>query len=95
MRLRFEVSDTGPGIAFNDQQELTETLATAAERPAGELSDPLQQAACLARALGGELSFESQPGQGSRFGFTCAFSVPGLRPATAFQPRRAALRLAG
>lgn len=93
-RLRFEVADTGPGIAFNDQQELTETLATAAASSSSELSDPLQQAAALARALGGELSFESQPGQGSRFGFTCAFSVPGLRPATAFQPRRATLRMA-
>jgi signal transduction histidine kinase len=93
-RLRFEVSDTGPGIAFNEQQELVDALAAAAQQPASELSDPLQQAASLARALGGELSFESQPGQGSRFGFTCAFSVPGLRPATAFQPRRAAVRLA-
>lgn len=94
-RLRFEVSDAGPGIAFKEQQELATSLAQAAEREAGSLTDPLQRAAAFARALGGELGFESQPGQGSRFGFTCGFSVPGLRPATAFQPRRTAARLAG
>jgi signal transduction histidine kinase len=94
LRLRFEVADAGAGIAFKDQQELAASLSQAATRDVASLSDPLEQAAALASVLGGELAFESQPGQGSRFGFTCTFAVPGLRPATAFQPRRAALRVA-
>lgn len=94
-RLRFEVSDSGAGIAFKDQQEFSARLVEAAGLDPAQCSDPLEQAAAFARALGGELGFECQPGQGSRFGFTCACAVPGLRPATAFQPRRAAVRLAG
>jgi len=94
-RLRFEVSDTSPGIAFKEQQDLAATLLEAAGATPTQSTDPLHAAASFARALGGELAFESQPGQGSRFGFTCAFAVPGLRTATAFQPRRAALRTAG
>lgn len=86
-KLRFEVSDTGPGIAFNQQQELSAALARSADLDPKELKDPLQHAGALARALGGELGFESQPGQGSRFGFTVAFQAVGPRPVTAFQPR--------
>lgn len=94
-RLRFEVSDSSPGIGFKEQQDLVATLAEVAAGTPAQGADPLHTAAACARALGGELAFESQPGQGSRFGFTCAFAVPGLRAATAFQPRRAALRTAG
>ena len=94
-RLRFEVADTGPGIAFNEQQELAAALAEAAHAPVGTNTDPLHVAAACAHALGGELSFESQPGQGSRFGFNAVFAVMGPRVATAFQPRRAVLRPTG
>ncbi len=88
-RLRFEVSDTGPGIPFKDQQELTETLAQAAQKDPAEIREPLPLASALAHALGGELGFESQPGQGSRFGFTASFQGPRADAATGFRPRRA------
>lgn len=98
-KLRFEVADTSPGIPFKEQQELSAALAAAASAPPESLQDPLQLASALAASLGGELTFVSQPGQGSRFGFTLGFA--GLAPAdaplartgfqpapgTAFQPR--------
>jgi len=86
-RLRFEVSDTSPGVAFKDQQELGASLATAAQSDPGALKDSLQLASALAHSLGGELFFQSQPGQGSRFGFAASFQRTGPAPATAFQPR--------
>jgi signal transduction histidine kinase len=92
LRLRVEVSDDGPGIPFAQQSELAETLARAAQQDPAGLQDPLQLASALASALGGELGFESQPGQGSRFGFTLAFPQPaGLRvdPSTRVVRRRA------
>ena len=86
-KLRFEVSDTSPGIAFNGQQELAAKLAHAATQDPAQLRDPLQVASALASALGGDLGFETQPGQGSRFGFTVAFSSTAPLPGTAFTPR--------
>jgi hypothetical protein len=77
-RLRFEVADTSAGIAFKDQPALTETLAKAAGSDAASLQDPLELSSALVNALGGELSFVSQPGQGSRFGFSIGFV--GLQP---------------
>jgi len=104
-RLRFEVADTGPGIPFKDQPALAAALAEAVQHPPDALQDPLQLASALAAALGGELSFESQPGQGSRFGFTAGLqsNAPppatgfhpapgGIPPESAFVPRRVALR---
>jgi signal transduction histidine kinase len=100
-KLRFEVSDTSPGVPFKDQPELQATLAAAANADPNTLKDPLQLASALAAALGGELTFESQPGQGSRIGFSALFQGFGPhppaplpaspahqpRPVTAFQPR--------
>ncbi len=89
-KLLFEVADTGPGITFKDQQELTLTLTAASDQDPATLKEPLSLASALVRALGGELGFESQPGQGSRFGFTLSFQAPGQRPdaATRFLARR-------
>jgi len=87
--LRFEVADTSPGIAFKEQQELAAALAEAARTDPGQLKDSLQLASAFACALGSELAFESQPGQGSRFGFTSAFQASAPRAPTAFQTRPA------
>lgn len=87
--LRFEVADTSPGIAFKEQQELTAVLAAAAQSDPSTLKDSLPLASALAHALGGELSFVSQPGQGSRFGFTASFQLNGPAPVTGFHPQAA------
>ncbi|MSR61532.1 MAG: hypothetical protein EXS08_03665 [Planctomycetes bacterium] len=89
LRLRFEVADTSPGIAFREQQELVVALAEAAQADPAQLTDSLQLASAFACALGSELAFESQPGQGSRFGFTSLFQANEPSAPTAFQPRTA------
>jgi HAMP domain-containing protein len=97
LRVRIEVSNDGPGIPFAQQPELTETLARAAEQDPSGLQDPLQLASALASSLGGQLGFESQPGQGSRFGFTVAFPQPlsqRVDPSTRFV-RQSALGVGG
>jgi len=94
-KLRFEVADTGPGIAFKEQQELQARLATAPDDESAGTRDALHQASVQVSAMGGELSFESQPGHGSRFSFTISFQsnapLTGTafrqRPPTVFQPR--------
>ena len=90
-RLRFEVADTGPGIPFKDQPALTDVLVRAAGQDPRTVKEPMPLAASLARALGGDLGFESQPGQGTRFAFTALIQPGTLRPdpATRFQPRSA------
>ncbi|HEX6883258.1 MAG TPA: ATP-binding protein [Planctomycetota bacterium] len=87
-RLRFEVADTSPGIPFKDQAELGAALAAAAAADPATLNDPLHLASALSAALGGELGFVSQPGQGSRFGFTIA-SPESAAPAAPGAPRLA------
>jgi K+-sensing histidine kinase KdpD len=88
-QLRFELADTSPGIAFKEQQELNASLAAAAQADPSTIKDPLQLASSLASALGGELSFQSQPGQGSRFGFTACFQRSSATPATGFHSKTA------
>lgn len=85
-KLRFEVADTSPGIAFKEQQDLSAALFAAALLDPESQKDPLHLASALAHALGGELTFESQPGQGSRFGFTAALRATGAHAATGFRP---------
>lgn len=87
--LRFEVADTSPGIAFKEQQDLAASLARAAQADPSTLKEPLQLASALAFSLGGDLTFESQPGQGSRFGFTACFKSLGPAPAPGLDPRAA------
>jgi hypothetical protein len=88
-RLRFEVSDTGVGIPFKEQAQFADALAGAAGADPSELKDPVLLASALANALGGELAFESQPGQGSRFGFTLAFKSDARRSGTVFMRQSA------
>lgn len=91
VRLRFEVADTGPGIGFKEQQELKARLDEAPGTDPAATEELIVRAGALAARLGGELGFETQPGQGSRFGFTASFPVLGPLPATGFQPRAAVL----
>ncbi len=64
------VSDTGLGIAAEDQPRIFEEFeqvdgVQAGRRPGTGLGLPLVRR--LARALGGDVELQSQPGQGSRF----------------------------
>jgi len=73
MLLRFEVADSGTGIPWKEQPELENRLRQAAAADPKKLREPILRAAAIARQLGGELGFESQPGSGSRFWFTACF----------------------
>ena len=70
--LLFEVADSGPGIAPEEQERLFEAFyQSRANRDANQRGTGLGLAICrrLVTAMGGELSLESMPGQGSTFRF--------------------------
>ena len=73
-QMRFEVSDTGPGIAPEDQERVFQAFyQTAAGIAKGEGTGlGLAISHEYARLMGGELGVESQPGEGSVF----TLSVP-------------------
>jgi signal transduction histidine kinase/ActR/RegA family two-component response regulator len=70
---RFEVQDTGVGVAPADQARIFEPFeqgddATAAARSGSGLGLAINR--LLVRAMGGEVGMQSTPGQGSLFWFT-------------------------
>ncbi len=67
---RFEVADSGVGVAWQVQPSLDEVIRAAADSDPRDHSGGLGRVSAIAAKLGGELGFESQPGAGSRFWFT-------------------------
>lgn len=75
-RLRFEISDNGPGIAEQDLSLLFKPFERApgtSHRPGMGLG--LSIAAQAARALGGKIEVTSALGQGSRFSFELGLQI--------------------
>jgi PAS domain S-box-containing protein len=73
-RIRFEVADTGPGIAREDQERIFQAFfQTAAGVDKSEGTGlGLTISRNVVRLMGGELTVESEPGRGSVFRFSLA-----------------------
>jgi signal transduction histidine kinase/ActR/RegA family two-component response regulator len=76
-RLRFEVADTGIGIAPDQLQRLFQPFEQAGDvdRRAGGSGLGLSISRQLVRLMGGEIEVDTAPGRGSRFGFELALPV--------------------
>jgi signal transduction histidine kinase/CheY-like chemotaxis protein len=76
--LEFSVSDTGPGIAEEDQHRMFEAFTqadTTAARKHGGTGLGLTISSQLVRLMGGELHVQSAPGQGARFWFELSMQL--------------------
>jgi signal transduction histidine kinase len=78
-RVRFEVKDTGEGIAPEEQARIFEKFYRAPGAPAGGAGLGLSIARDIVHAHGGEMGVVSAPGQGSTFWFTLPQSASGER----------------
>lgn len=83
LQVRFSVADSGIGIAAEDQERIFEEF--------GQVSSAVQQrlkgtglglplSKSLAELLGGAITLESAPGQGSVFSVTLPATLPGAAP---------------
>lgn len=83
-RLRFCVSDTGPGMDAADARRVFGEFEQADSNPTrrhGGAGLGLSISQAIMRRLGGEIELESRPGQGSAFSF--GLDMPVLEPAPA------------
>jgi len=84
--LRFEVRDTGIGIAADDQYRLFDTFAqvdVSSTREYGGAGLGLALCKRLVQLMGGQIGVDSQLGAGSTFWFTCRLikaELPGTAP---------------
>ncbi|MEY4137880.1 MAG: hypothetical protein RLZZ371_62, partial [Pseudomonadota bacterium] len=80
-RLSFSVTDSGEGIALEDQKRIFEPFQRGSKAHLSShkgMGMGLAIASQLVHSMGGEMSLSSQPGQGSCFSFhvVCAQAVP-------------------
>jgi len=84
-RIRFSVSDTGPGIAADDESRLFEPFAQIGDRArhAEGTGLGLNVSRGIVEQMGGRLLLASKPGWGSRFYFDLVLppGAPGSQPA--------------
>ncbi|WP_309892242.1 ATP-binding protein [Archangium sp.] len=76
-RVRFEVADTGEGIAPEHQQRIFEKFYRVPGASTGGAGLGLSIAQEIVQAHGGEMGLSSQPGVGSTFWFTLPRGAPG------------------
>ena len=101
LAVEFEISDTGIGIAPEQQQQIFAGFSQAeasTSRRFGGTGLGLAISQRLVQLMGGELQLHSQPGQGSLFFFTLGLPrvqapAPDAPPPAATSPRLAGLRL--
>ncbi|HEX3477479.1 MAG TPA: HAMP domain-containing sensor histidine kinase [Kofleriaceae bacterium] len=79
-RVRFEVTDTGPGIADDQIARLFERYWKGRSSPRGGLGLGLYICKQLVAAHGGELGVRSRLGEGSTFWFTLPAAGPPSKP---------------
>jgi PAS domain S-box-containing protein len=94
-RLRFSVSDTGPGISPDDQALLFEPFAQIGDqsRHAEGTGLGLNVSRGIVEQMGGQLRLDSRPGWGSRFWFEIA--LPSTTAAEAVATDAGARRVTG
>ncbi|MGM0576371.1 MAG: response regulator [Myxococcota bacterium] len=78
IELRFEVQDTGPGIAPEDRERIFEAFQQSRIVDRDSIQGTglgLTIASRLVELMGGELGVESEPGEGTTFWFTLPFAI--------------------